>query len=146
MEELLIKAPDWNTFTPNELISHWKEFRGQVSHLDPVDKIEATITYFQCVPLGSRTIDHHTPSSWPTPWEILGHKTYCCNSTNLMVYYTLKLLGLEHLGISLIEKEDDLLLPTWNSLAIDYQISQTTSADSLKIIRTYTKEEIPNIS
>lgn len=79
----------WLNNSTDELFESWKNFRNSLKSLTEEETIKNTNVYFASVPREDRTLDYYTPSSWPTPWEVLNDKTFCNNSVTLLVYYTL---------------------------------------------------------
>lgn len=82
----------YQTSSAEERTSVWREFRTGLNGLTTDEQILAVAKFFSTAPFGARTLDFYTPATWPTPWEILYHSTYCRNSISLLIYYSLKLI------------------------------------------------------
>lgn len=101
----------WINYTPEKRIKYWRDYREFISVLPLEEQITSVAQFFSNVPIGARTIDYYTPSSWPTPWEILYYKTYCKNTISILMYDTLQILNnTERLTLCLINDEMDTYL------------------------------------
>lgn len=139
---------DWNCSTPLSRISMWKDFREEITGADDEELLNKTAQYFAAVPVGTRCIDYYTPSSWPTPWEILYEKLFCTNSISLLIYDTLSLtLGEGRVEIILIEDDKDrFLVPLVDKKYIlNYvlgEISTTEDFPQIQVIESFRNDEI----
>lgn len=72
-----------------ERLAIWVEFRKtlEVSN-DPIDD---TIAFFNRAPEVNYASDPYTPSTWPTPWELIEENIYCPFVKILAICYTLQL-------------------------------------------------------
>ena len=72
-----------------ERLAIWAEFRKtlEVSN-DPIDD---TIAFFNRAPEVNYASDPYTPSTWPTPWELIEENIYCPFVKILAICYTLQL-------------------------------------------------------
>jgi len=67
----------------------WREFRiGLETAADP---IQQTIDFYNQAPPCALGADPFTPSTWPTPWELLEENNYCSFVKILAICYTLQL-------------------------------------------------------
>lgn len=141
----------WNCSTPEERISKWKEFRDEIRSNDEEELLNKVAEFFADVPVSTRYIDFYTPSSWPTPWEILYDKLFCPNSVSLLVYHTLALiLDYERVEIILIEDDKDrFLVPIVDKKYIlNYilgEISNIQDFPKIEIIQSFLSEEIERL-
>ena len=101
-----------NSGSSESRLSLWKNFREEITPLDTAVQIQKVAKFFQQTPIGTRSLDFYTPSTWPTPWEILYNGTYCPNSISLLIYYSLVLLPKfdRKVDIWLIEDSTDRFL------------------------------------
>lgn len=99
---------DWNNASAEERIILWRNFREEIASLEEQEQLNRIAEFFASVPIGTRCLDYYTPSSWPTPWEILHHGLFCQNTISLLIFHTLSLaLGEGRTGIALIEDDRD---------------------------------------
>jgi hypothetical protein len=68
-------------------IENWKNIRNKITN----DGINLDVLSYFCIPHTNRILDYYTPSSWPSPWEILSFEKLCKSTTTLLMYYTFKL-------------------------------------------------------
>lgn len=102
---------NWNNLTDQERIVIWRGVRSRAVHQDRDGVVEEMSQLISQLPLGYRAVDYHTPSGWPTPWEILVHNMTCPSSQALLVYYTLQLTGfLEGVELWLVDDYQDQYL------------------------------------
>lgn len=139
---------EWNCSTPEERIAKWKEFRDTLTTVDETELLNKTAYFFATMPVGSRCIDFYTPSTWPTPWEILYEKLFCANSVSLLIYYTLSLtLDEDRVEIILIEDDKDrFLVPLIDKTYIlNYVLGEISSIEDfpkIQVIESFCNEEI----
>lgn len=143
----------WNNIPGAERLSLWKNLRETISTQDLDTQLASVAKFFADMPYESRTMDYYNPASWPTPWEILFHGTFCKSSISLLMFHTIALL---HSGIncelSLIDDGADLYLVP----VIDYQfvLNYIPGAvnnlhdikDDVQIIQTFAMSEIKKVS
>lgn len=67
----------------------WREFRdGLETSSDPIQEV---IDFYNQAPSCLIAADPYTPSTWPTPWELLEENNYCSFVKILAICYTLQL-------------------------------------------------------
>jgi hypothetical protein len=72
-----------------ERLAIWREFRnGLETSSDPV---QDAIEFYSNAPSCTIAADPYTPSTWPTPWELLEENNYCSFVKILAICYTLQL-------------------------------------------------------
>lgn len=72
-----------------ERLELWREFRSGLESAE--DPIQDTINFYKQAPDCLIAADPFTPSSWPTPWELLEENNYCSFVKILAICYTLQL-------------------------------------------------------
>lgn len=114
------------------------------------EQLNRVAIFFAELPIGSRCIDYYTPSSWPSPWEILHYRLFCENAASLLMYHTLMLV-VKEAAIEIVLIEDDrnrYLAPIINNKYILNiilgQISKIHEV-SFKVIDRFEDESIPTI-
>lgn len=143
---------NWTNSSPTDLISYWKEFRESIENLPLDEQLSRVAHFFASVPIGPRSIDYYTPSSWPTPWEIFFDGTYCKSSISILMYDTLQIINNSpDIQLWLINDEQDTyLVPVVNNTHILNHILgeisnindinslyQITVLDRFQVIRKY---------
>lgn len=132
---------DWFNANYNDKLYSWKEFRDSISDLSVEDKIEKTCVFFSRIGYSKRAIDFYTPSSWPTPWELLDLKTHCLSSISLMMYHTLKFVDVETTLMLIDDGDDEYLVPYHQNtdLVLNYFNGSTeklSQIECIKIVRS----------
>ena len=147
---------DWNSLHTSERILEWRRFRQKLN--DDFTYINKTVLkvvaeYWASMPRVHRVVDYYTPSSWPTPWELLHDNLFCESAVSLMMYYSLALLDspdVERLSMNLIDDGTDVyLIPVYDEkFALNYSYVKVSSLPHLKsitILTEYKNNEIPKI-
>lgn len=140
----------WNNSNPEERIALWRDFREEIQNLPLEEQLNRVAGFFADLPIGSRCIDFYTPSTWPTPWEILHYRLFCENAASLLMYHTLALL-LKDSKVEIVLIEDDrnrYLVPIIDNKYIlnivPGQISKIHDV-TFKVIDRFEDESIPTI-
>jgi hypothetical protein len=142
----------WNNSSPEERITMWRNFREEIRDLTKEEKLNKVATFFAKFPVGARCIDFYTPADWPTPWEILYHKTYCANTVSLLQYHTLAtMLPKNEISVVLIDDgRDRFLVPLIDKTYIlNYILGEVTDLQDYKEIRIvddFANTAIPHIT
>lgn len=116
-------------------LSDWRNFREQLEHCD--DPITATLQFYDSAPLVSIQTDPYTPSTWPSPWELLEENVYCEYCKLLAICYTLQLTERFsdsrfeiHIGIDRVESSTYYLLYIDNTV-IGYDENRHIHSDDV---------------
>lgn len=134
---------DWNNIASDERISLWKGFRKELENTDLQDRLEKTAKYWAGAPLGARSLDFYTPESWPDPWAILHHGSFCQNSISLLIYHTLLLSSDDgcNADIYLIDDGNDryLIVVIDDKHVLNYVLGSVVDIDTIdiKILDTF---------
>lgn len=141
---------NWNNISSQDRIILWRKFREDIK--SDVKYIPNICKFFQDFPIGGRSLDFYNPKSWPTPWEILHHGTFCKNSISLLVYYTIKLID-EDVDVKMFiidDSDDRFIVPVINDVTVlNYHSGlpcDITDIENLKIISIFTDTDIQTIS
>jgi hypothetical protein len=116
---------NWNNIPNGERLRLWKKLREEIESADFDLQLHSVAKFCASMPIGHRTVDYYTPDSWPTPWEILFHGTFCPSSVSLLIFHTLCLLpdNGHTFELYLVEDEDVYLLPVIdNQFVLNYQL------------------------
>lgn len=131
-------------------LREWRGFRTGLGYVEGDDRIRLVVNYFAQAPYGSRTLDYYSPTTWPSPWEILHNESYCKSSLSLLMYYTLNMSEefSDPLELWLIDDgEDRYLVPVIsNQNILNYELGQISTVQDLndiKIIEKFRIEQIP---
>ena len=85
---------DWNNTSSEEKYLRWRNLREEVRGIGVLEqRLEKIAEFFCFFPIGARSIDFYTPSTWPSPWELLNNNRHCENTVSLLMYHTLKMSG-----------------------------------------------------
>lgn len=115
-------------------LSYWKELRNHIktdiSYLGEVSKIPYGLYH--------REVDYYTPSSWPTPWDILELKVLCRSCVGILVYHTIRIAFPDsNPEILLIDNsEEEWLVVKYDNLIYNFLPGKACSLDTLTNIAT----------
>lgn len=141
---------NWNNIPNNERLHLWKTLRYDINDKPLEIQMKMVAEFFSKMPFGARTIDYYSPESWPTPWEILFHGSFCVSSISLMMFYTFELLHTTHLiELYLVEDEDVYLLPVIDKkFILNYELGTVNNYSDIQeefnILQIY-REEIKTL-
>ena len=140
----------WNTTPDEERLRLWKNLRSDLN-TEPLDiKLKAIAKFISTMPFGSRSLDYYDPATWPSPWEILFHGSFCLSSISLLSFYTLALVTEESVKIEL-ELIDDMgdvyLVPVIeDQFVLNYETGLVSSypeiSKEIKVLKRYTRSDI----
>jgi len=143
----------WNTISNEERLHLWKRLRDDICILPLSLQLAEIAKFCSKMPFGSRTLDYYSPESWPTPWEILFHGSFCTSSISLLMFYTLELLNTDiKLELYLVEDDDGIfLLPVIDDqFVLNFELGTVNNyqeiQDEITVLQKYTKEQIKNIA
>lgn len=142
---------NWNNIPNNERLQLWKTLRSEINGCSLEDKTSKVANFFAEMPFANRTLDYYTPDSWPTPWEILFHGTFCISSISLLIFYTFKLIDNKNtIELYLVEDESIYLLPVIDKkFVLNYELGMVNNysdiKDNFKVLQIY-REEIKQIT
>ena len=143
----------WNTIPNEERLRLWKNLREEIKDFSDIERLNELAKFCSSIPFGSRTLDYYSSENWPRPWEILYYGSFCTSSISLLMFYTLTLLSNPtHVDLILVEDDDGVyLLPLIdNQFVLNYELGKVNNYSeiqgSFKILQTYPKEQIKNIT
>lgn len=143
----------WNSIPDGEKLSLWKKLREDIKLKSINDQLADIAKFCANIPFGSRTIDYYSPETWPTPWEILYHNSFCTNSISLLMFYTLMLIRVPHkIQLCLVEDNDGMyLIPIIDDqFVLNYELGQVSNyqevSNEFKIIQVFTEQHIKKIA
>jgi len=143
---------NWNNIPNEERLALWKSLRKDIADLAQEEKINSVSKFFAEMPFGSRSLDYYTPDSWPTPWDILFHGTFCKSSISLLMFYTLTLIPKPpNIELILVDDEDIFLLPIIdNQFVLNYELGKVSAYSEIhsdfKVLKQYSRSQIKNIT
>jgi hypothetical protein len=71
-------------------LQRWRRLRKEIVEITKIEKqLRVVIDFWKTTPLGTTAIDPYTPSTWPSPWEMLNTNNYDENVVGLCIAYTL---------------------------------------------------------
>lgn len=143
----------WQNIHSDERLSLWKGLREKISSQDLATQLVEVAKFCSHMPAGHRTVDYYTPSTWPSPWEILYNGQWCANSISIIMFYTFELIPNFTNNIELLlvdDKSDRYLLPFIdNKYILNYELGKVNNIDDVNdeftVIKRFTKEQIKQI-
>lgn len=144
----------WNTIPDEERLRLWKSLRAEIQDMDLQSRLKKVAEFCSKIPHGARTIDYYTPASWPTPWEILFHGSFCASSVSLLAYYSLNVVDTTtKIDMLLVEGPSAgiFLLPVVeDQYVLNYLHGAVNNISDVKdefiVLEKYTQDEIRNIT
>jgi hypothetical protein len=125
----------WNGLTDEDRLRLWKDLRKSIAGVDFATQLDSIAKFCAKMPFGSRTLDYYSPESWPTPWEILHHGSFCTSSTSLLIFYTITMISPEtKVDLYLVEDSDDIfLLPIINDqFVLNYELGVVNNIEDIQ--------------
>ena len=99
-----------NDLNYEQRLSEWSTFRDSLEASE--DPLQDVINYYNKIPTVSIQTDPYTPSTWPSPWELINENMYCDFCRVLGMCYSLQLTdrfkGTKfeiHIGINKTKRE-----------------------------------------
>lgn len=142
----------WNIITGDVCLQLWKKLRDEIEDLTVDGQLAKIAEFCSSMPIGSRTLDYHSPMNWPTPWEILYYNSFCTSSISLLIFYTLTLLPNDKtVELLLVEDLDGIyLLPLVNNqFVLNYHLGEVSKYSGInkdfEVLRKYSQEEVKKI-
>ncbi len=141
----------WNTITNDERLRLWKDLRNNIKDSDLTNQLDAISKFCANMPIGARTLDYYTAETWPTPWEILFHGTFCTSSISLLIYYTISLVSSVDIELMLVKDTNDIyLLPVIdNQYILNYELNCVNNLQDVSrlfsVIKRFSKSDIKSI-
>lgn len=143
----------WNGVSKEERLSLWKNLRNDIKCENINIQLKAIAEFYAATPYGARTIDYYDPASWPTPWEILFHGSFCTSSISLLIYYTFQLISSGHkTDLYLVDDNGNIyLLPVIDDqYVLNYEpgvISNLRDIEKdVKVLQVFSKNQIKTIT
>jgi len=142
---------EWNNTSPDERIRLWKNFRSSIRETSEIEQATATAMFFFQVPIQYKpTIDFYTPSSWPTPWEILYGDNWCKNTISILMYHTFEMIGTPVELVLIDDTNDRYLVPRLNTqIVLNYELGKISKihdiVPEIRIIEVHTSNTLKNI-
>ena len=78
-----------NDLNYEQRLSEWSTFRDSLEASE--DPLQDVINYYNKIPTVSIQTDPYTPSTWPSPWELINENMYCDFCRVLGMCYPLQL-------------------------------------------------------
>ena len=102
-------------------LSAWREWRTQLSEMDPVSAIVEVAEWWKFVPMVNKTFDPWRPETWPTPWELISNGSFCLNAQGLGIFYSLVLSGINcQLVLAMVDQAPRLMVLLDDNKLLNY--------------------------
>lgn len=133
--------------SPDDRVTHWKQFREQLSLVDEAEALQVVANYWAFAPLVKMAYDPEDCQEWPSPWEMIHAGDWCPYSVAIGMEFTLRLAGWDASRLSLHTIRDydvsdqRMILKIDESLALNYNVGKveeypTTHHDVLASFRS----------
>lgn len=142
----------WNTVPNEDLLRMWKQLRTNLNTKDIEDRLIDIAAFTASMPFGARTIDYYTSENWPTPWEILFHRSFCTSSISVLIYYTLTMVDNTDVSLYLVDDKSDIyLIPVIaGQFVLNFYPGSVCKLseieDKIEILRVFDKSEIKPVA
>jgi len=117
------------------------------------EQVGKVAEFCSSMPIGARSLDYFNPESWPTPWEILYHSSFCTSSISLLIFYTLVIVNPDiNIEMWLVkDNSGDYLLPVINDqFVLNYQHGTVSKCQDIQeyfvTMQKYSKSQIKSIT
>lgn len=121
----------WTESTYKEKQTLWRLIRQYVSK----GNMSILATELN-IPYTRREIDYYTPSTWPTPWELLDMKTLCRSCIGLLIFHTLTISTNVVPEVILVEDPSDrFLIIKLNDQIFNLIPGKIACTDDLKYVK-----------
>lgn len=143
----------WENTSPEDRLILWRSFRKSLEGVALQKQIQEIANFFARTPISARSVDYYTPSSWPTPWEILHYGKLCQSSISILMYHTFTLLDAPESNAKLCLIDDSvdryLVLVVDGRFVLNYELGAISEwedfADRNRIIKHFDQTEISQI-
>lgn len=143
----------WSGASSDERLSFWKNLRKDIKDTNFQIQLENIAKFYAGTPFGTRTVDYYSPSTWPTPWEILFHGSFCKSSISLLIFYTTVMVAPEHKAeIQLVDDNGEIyLLPIFDDqFVLNYELGVVSNyldiKENLKTLQVFPRGQIKTIT
>lgn len=138
--------------TTTEKILAWRKFRQQSVDKTVKELVSLVNTWWTFSPWVNKSIDPYTPSSWPTPWQLLEKGEFCRSAIALGQAYTMWLIAPDNeielwLVNNFSEQEVHLVVVINSNTVLNYTLGQVVSLEEcdFEILEKFTKNDIAHI-
>ena len=143
----------WNSIPADVRLHLWKKLRTDIEQNSLEEKLKTITEFCKNIPIGPRSVDYYDPASWPTPWEILFHGSFCTSSVSILIFYTMALANTENKIELWVVKDNtgDYLLPVVDDqFVLNYQPGTVSNYpdihDYFIVMQKFTQEQIKTIT
>jgi len=140
-----------NDLNYEQRLSEWSAFRETLEVSD--DPLQDVIDYYNKIPTVSINTDPYTPSTWPSPWELVNENMYCDFCRVLGMCYSLQLTDRFsrekfeiHIGIN-NEKSEHYYLLVVGDRVLGFNSTAHVHVDqALKDLEPQQKHHMPHLN
>lgn len=138
--------------TTTEKILAWRELRQQSIDKSLEHVVQSINSWWAYSLWVKKTIDPYTPSSWPTPWELINRGEFCRSAIALGQAYTLWLCVPDSdIELWLInnfsEKDVHLVVVIDKKYILNYTLGHVLTLEEcqFELLNVITKNDLPHI-
>jgi hypothetical protein len=128
---------NWNNLTYPAKLAAWKELRDRIKDNSLDVQLAEIVKFFAQFPFGKRMIDFYTPSTWPTPWDLVNYDKHCYNTISVLMYYTCRFLNINDIEMYIIDDNADIfIVPViGGKYMLNYVIGEVMSLEDMNEYR-----------
>ena len=140
-----------NDLNYEQRLSEWSTFRDTLETSN--DPLQDVIDYYRKIPTVSINTDPYTPSTWPSPWELVNDNMYCDFCRVLGMCYSLQLTDRFsrekfeiHIGIDNKRSEHYYLLVVGDRVLGSNSTAHVHVDQALKDLEPQQKHHMPHLN
>ncbi len=140
-----------NELNYEQRLSEWSTFRDTLETSN--DPLQDVIDYYRKIPTVSINTDPYTPSTWPSPWELVNDNMYCDFCRVLGMCYSLQLTDRFsrekfeiHIGIDNKKSEHYYLLVVGDRVLGSNSTAHVHVDQALKDLEPQQKHHMPHLN
>jgi hypothetical protein len=140
-----------NELNYEQRLSEWSTFRDTLETSN--DPLQDVIDYYRKIPTVSINTDPYTPSTWPSPWELVNDNMYCDFCRVLGMCYSLQLTDRFsrekfeiHIGIDNKRSEHYYLLVVGDRVLGSNSTAHVHVDQALKDLEPQQKHHMPHLN
>jgi hypothetical protein len=122
----------------SDRLTAWRDLRNTLSEISELDQLTQLAHWAGLCPLVKYSLDPETPSSWPTPWDVLHENKLCSTALAYIAEQTLIMIGWNPDRLRLVylknitEQEMRMILLVDDTWAINYSQSELFNFDIIR--------------
>lgn len=138
--------------TTTEKILSWRELRKSLQGTELDQSLKVIADWWTYAPWVKKTIDPYRPETWPNPWDMINHGSFCRSAIALGQAYTIWSLfpdtDCEIWLINNLPEQDVHLITVVNhSIMLNYTMTELTTVDNAEyeLLQVVKRQDLKHI-